>query len=195
MLVSLGCVSYITYTSFVAIINNEPDKIEDNRVYGYNQYIEDNILLPMIHYQFWNLSICLVKDEFMTIEMIFHHFAALLISLLCIYPDSYLQYYVPYFYMVETSTIFLTFMDIFKNYPVFYYIDIIVQLCFVITFFVFRILFWTYYNIKMISDVMTIEEYKSTSVILLTVPANLILTFLQYYWQIKIFKKIKKKLN
>ena len=195
MLVSLGCISYITFTSFSALINNEPNKIENNRIYGYNKYIEENILYPMIHFQFWNLSICLVKEEFRKIEMISHHFFALLISLLCIYPHSYLHYYVPYFYMVEITSIFLTFIDIYKTYPQlldkFYYTKIAVVSCFVITFFIFRILFWTYYNIKMINDIMNVVEYKSNIVVALTVPANLVMTFLQYYWQIKIFKKIK----
>jgi hypothetical protein len=38
---------------------------------------------------------------------------------------------------------------------------------------------------------MNVVEYKSNIVVALTVPANLVMTFLQYYWQIKIFKKIK----
>lgn len=196
MLVSLGCVSYITFTSFVALINNEPGKIENNRIYGYNEYIEENILYPMVNYQFWNLSICLVKKEFRKIEMIWHHFFVLLISLLCIYPHSYLHYYIPYFYMVEISNIFLTYIDIYKTYPQllnqFYYTKIAVVSCFVITFFIFRILFWTYYITKMINDFINVVEYKSNIVVALTLPGILFMTFLQYYWQIKIFKNILK---
>lgn len=199
MLVSLGCVSYITYTSFVALINNEPGKIEDNRVYGYNEYIEDYVITPMIHYQFWNLTICLIKKELMSIEMISHHFIVLSISILCTYPHSYLQYYVPYFFIVEISNIFLTFIDIFKTYPIlfqkFYYTNIIMTICFIVTFFIFRIVLWTYYNIKMMSDIMTVDEYKSILAILFTLSINIIMTFLQYYWQIKIFKKVVRFLK
>lgn len=193
-LVSLGCVSYITYTSFTALINNESSKIENDTVYGRNEYIEEYVILPMVYYQFWNLTISLLKKEFMVFEMIAHHFIAFMISLLCVYPQPYLQYYIPYFFAVEISSIFLTFIDIFKSYPnladKYYYTNLILSLCFVITFFIFRIILWTHYNVRMVIDVLTVEKYKTILVVLFTLPANIIITFLQYYWQFKICKKI-----
>lgn len=198
-LVASLLVTYVTITGTLGFFNlfDVLDTVEvfTDKFYAQSSYVENYLVYPMLCYQVWNLTMCLILAEFRTPDAIGHHIVTGCLAYFGFAP--YAQYYALfYFGVAEASSIPLNLLDIFKflphlseKYPA---VQNAVKTAFALAFFAIRIVVWPFISYELFFG--CIELFKngtahSTFVVGFFLFANLFLTFLQFYWGFLIGRK------
>lgn len=186
----LSCLNF--YISFLFMFINSDnlyyllfDK-EYNFIISYRKE-DSNIAWIMLSYQLINIYYDILNKNY---NGIIHHLSVIITAIIVL--NGYLTAFINYFYFyMEISTIFLTNKDIFKIYDIRYTIlDKINNTMFYISFFVFRNILYLFFYYKTLC-VVYLQSTKIEYTLLYSIIITLnIITFLQYYWGYKIFRKI-----
>jgi len=204
ILSSLLCVTYLSVNGIILYIGNGELIANKDYIFKENENIINHLIVPMMVYQCYNIIIMMINKDLYSINYIIHHIFVIISGLIAL--DRYLQYFIIiYFGIIEISNIFLSIIDygkyeksIIENKK----FNMIINILFAISFFITRILIFQYYNYNVIKII--IEENKIlfskyfiyTTTILL---ADIILSYLQFYWGylicIEIIKETKKIKN
>jgi hypothetical protein len=158
--------------------------------YEMNEYY---ICIIMISYQIYNIIYSYICPKYYSIASILHHVSVILIAIPPLL--GYGHYCISGFmFYIEFSTIFMTNKEVFylykkrDEYSTLYKIN---DICFNICFIIFRFILWSILYINIISSVYYIPVHFAIKYNVYSVLT--ILTFMQYYWVIKIINKLKIK--
>lgn len=212
------CLFNINNNGIVAALNSG-----DNRVYNSSDFIQDNLAIPMMFFQGWNLLLCFWCADLRDLTMIIHHLLVTILAYMGCAPYIHLEA-VFFFGVAELTNIPLTMIDIFKYLPwlrqTYPWLYDLTRTAFAILFIILRLITWPMqcWNFWMSSGVLICRHYgfeaesifasmlsykitvapHSILVVVFFVAANLMLTALQYFWGVTIFgflltKKKKEK--
>jgi len=156
----------------------------------------------MVGFQLYEISCCVFEKKLRgdNFEMIAHHFAALLLSVLGL-EYVYLHYYAPFFFgLVELSSIPLSVMDLFKDfkplqkvYPTLFELS---RSIFAVIFLVVRVGYWPVVSYLFWCD--SLDELAAGSqpkpLVYTFCVCNVVLTSLQLFWGWLVAKGLWKAL-
>jgi hypothetical protein len=155
----------------------------------------------MLVYQFWNTVISLLHKDLYSIYFILHHVFVFILGIFILWIPLF-QYIIIYFFgLNEITNVFLSLIEIkeydkrFEKYTQF---NFIINIIFILLYFIFRIVIWIYANyqfilMNIIHKEILFSKYKIIIFILIT--GNIFLTFLQFYWGFLIYNKVVKKIK
>ena len=181
---------YLICTALYLIIVHKIDV--SSYCYDCNSYlVVEKLITPMILIHTWNLINTFIINDLFTVENIIHHYIASLLPLLCI-KYSLFHNQIPYYCIIELSTIFFNLIDFLKtftkrNETCIHYCKI----CFACSFLVLRNVLLPVVSIRpAVSIYKTLQEMDMRNAKYLQLGTILsfwgILVFLQYYWCYKI---------
>ncbi len=202
-IVSQICVIYCAYHGCLGFFNLfgsiDNSKIFEDKFYERSLFVENKIVIPMLFYQLWNLFVCILHNEFRSMDSIGHHFVTSCLAYFGLYP--YAQYYALFYFGVgELTTIPLNVVDAFKNIPElsmrYPAIASAARYSFAASYFIIRILYWPVVSYELFfgcKDLLQNGTAHSNFVVGFFVFANSFLTGLQFYWGYLIIKGLQKK--
>jgi len=185
----------------------------DNRVYNSHDFVQDQLAIPMMFFQGWNLLLCFIISDLRDITMIIHHFLVTILAYMGCFPYIHLEASF-FFGVAELTNIPLTIIDVFKylpglkkNYPA---VNEAMRSIFAVLFIILRLIMWPLqcWNFWMSSGVLIAKHFQLSAMeatltqflsykitvmphsifaVMFFVIANLMLTALQFYWGITIF--------
>lgn len=155
-------------------------------------------------FQFYDLVSSLMIDSLRLSDRIGHHVIASILGFWS-YHHGILLYYALFFFGVsEVSSVFLAFVDFFKEfaelrnprqYPLLAQLNEVTRNIFACVFLTIRVCYWPYVSIKFWADALDALKHAKPHPIEITciMLANIGLTLLQFYWAFLILKQIYKK--
>lgn len=166
--------------------------IDSDKIYGRSLFYEDHIVAPMLWYQIWNTIICFILSEYRDPVMIAHHGVTAVLVYMTLHP--FLQYYGIFFFgMPEVTSVPLTLVDTFKQFPdlkeKFSGVNSASRWIFGLSFLVVRLALWSKVSLQYWIDAFAILQNgtaHSLGVNLFFMFANVFLTGLQWLWGYKI---------
>jgi hypothetical protein len=200
---STFCVIWFSIVGSIGYLNlfgytDGNDLYEAGKFYGDSQFVRLNLITPMLVYQLWNLTACVIHNEYRDLPSLGHHIVTAGLAYCGFNPFA--QYYALfYFGIAELTTIPLNFVNTFKNvpqlvqsYPTFY------QQCrtvFAVSFLLIRTIWWpivSYGLFVACVDLIRSETAHSVTVVCYFLFSNLFLTSLQFYWGYLIIVNVLK---
>lgn len=183
------------FFNFFDVMDNHEIYTTAGKFYARSIFVEENLVVPMLCYQLWNLIACILHNEYRDIAGIGHHIVTAGLAYCGFAP--YAQYYALfYFGVAEVSTIPLNVMTVFKHLPHlstrFPNVYQIARNTFVIGYFIIRIFWWPIVSYELFfgcMDLMHRNIAHSNLVVCYFLFANLFLTGLQFYWGYLIVRK------
>ena len=199
-IVSSVCVVWVAvagtlgFFNFFEVVDNL-DIYTTGKFYSRSIFVEENLVIPMLSYQLWNLVACILHNEYRDVATIGHHVVTAGLAYCGFAP--YAQYYALfYFGVAEVTTIPLNIMTIFKhvpqlsaNYPNVYTNS---RNVFVVGYFIVRIFWWPVVSYELFfgcMDLLNNNLAHSNIVVWYFLFANLFLTGLQFFWAYLIVRK------
>jgi hypothetical protein len=143
----------------------------------------------MIGYQVFSLGTSFLwSDVLGGPQMVFHHCAVIILSLLSFYPFAH--YYILFFIgMAEASTFILCCVDVFRNLEelqkAFPAVNTCLRVTFALSFFFFRWIMWIPASFFFVSDCVELirtGKQHSNWTVGIFIPGNIALTILQILW-------------
>lgn len=170
------------------------------RMYGKSERV-NKLSAVMVAYQSWNTLCCLYLPRHRTIANMVHHLITVTLGL-CLFNPTYLPFYsLFYLGVAELSNIPLSMVDIQRTWPSLVpssFVQNLANVSFALSFFVLRIVIWTYVSIFFWKDSLEILSLNISHNPFMT-KCFLIgcfpMTFLQYMWGYKILKFILKMMS
>lgn len=199
--ISFICVTYISISGIILYFKYSDLVFNKYIIFERNELIENHILIPMLVYQFWNTVISLLHKDLYSIYFILHHVFVFILGIFILWIPLF-QYIIIYFFgLNEITNVFLSLIEIkeydkrFEKYTQF---NFIINIIFILLYFIFRIVIWIYANyqfilMNIIHKEILFSKYKIIIFILIT--GNIFLTFLQFYWGFLIYNKVVKKIK
>lgn len=190
---AIGCIGI--YDVFDVIDNKN---IFVDKFYSESTFVTNYLVIPMLVYQIWNLTVTIILSDLRTPDAIGHHIVTGLLAYFGLWP--YGQYYALfYFGVAELTSIPLNLVDIFKYLPqlaeTYPTVNSFAKGSFIIGFFVIRIIIWPVVSYELFFgclDLIMNKTAHSNFVVGFFLFANTFLTFLQFYWGFLIAKKLLK---
>ena len=201
ILTSIVCVTYLSISGLILYAKHSDKIISKDYYFASNDNIINHLIIPMICYQGWNTIITFFNKDLYSILYIVHHLLVILGGIFGLI--NYFQYYtIIYFGLIEISNIFLSVIEYsrYEKYieenKVLYNLN---NLFFISSFYILRIILFQYYTINILKiliyerDIFFENKYIIQS--LCTIVMSSILSYLQFLWGYKIYKKIIKIIN
>eukprot|EP01098_Paradermamoeba_levis_P009946 TRINITY_DN4170_c0_g1_i1.p1 TRINITY_DN4170_c0_g1~~TRINITY_DN4170_c0_g1_i1.p1 ORF type:complete len:250 (+),score=50.91 TRINITY_DN4170_c0_g1_i1:128-877(+) len=190
-----GCCTWLAIVGTHAWLFDEP--LADIN-YGFSPSAH-HIAEIMFGYQLYDLLVCLWVAELRTAPMIIHHALTATLAYISLQSPFAHSYVIFFFGVSEVSNIFLTLIDLLKMFPRFAFapLEMISQAGFILSYFVFRIGFWSVISVKFwIGSFGLLESGKahSKAVVWTVLLSNIVLTVLQFYWATFILAAIRDQL-
>jgi hypothetical protein len=168
------------------------EHIDADQIYGRSLHYEEHIVAPMLWYQIWNTIFCLLLAEYRDPVMIAHHAVTALLVYMTLHP--FLQHYGIFFFGVpEVTSIPLTLVDIFKQFPdlrdKFSTLNSAARWVFGLSFLVVRLVLWSRVCLEYWIEAIAILQSGAAHSLFVNVffmGANVFLTGLQWLWGYKI---------
>jgi len=165
----------------------------------------DRLACFMFGFQLYELAACVPCRRLRggVNELVGHHVISLLLSGL-IYHRQAFQYYAPcYMGMAEISSVPLAFVDLFKHFPPlrarFPAFNAAVRNVFVLTFLIFRAVYWPYCSIGFFRNALAVLASElvvpSVGVVYTFMVCNVLMTLLQWYWTSIILVAVVRMVN
>lgn len=165
-------------------------------------FVKNNILIPMLAYQWWNFCGGLYLPEFGDFASLAHHVVTMGIAYFSISGPVW-QYYAVYFLgCSEVSTVPLTIVDIFAKFPRlcerFPTVNSVSRLLFAFLFLVSRVIYFPILDYSFWMD--NYELHQSGKVrqylpIVFFLVANIFMTGLQFFWGSKMLGFVNKTIK
>jgi len=160
----------------------------------------ERISCLMIGFQLYELVACIPCPRLRgpINELLGHHLIVLLLSFLCYYGQAFHWYAPAFMGMAEISSIPLSFVDLFKQFPALReplsVTNEAVRTVFAILFLIFRGFYWPFCSIWFWGDTLAMLASPTpavgTPVIAVFLVCNVLMTFLQWYWASLIVKAL-----
>jgi len=201
ILTSLVCVIYLSLSGILLFKDYKNLILDSNYFVDKNENVINHLITPMILYQGWNTVITLLNKDLYSLIYVIHHIFVIFAGLIGL--TNYAQYIlIVYFGLLEISNIFLSIVEYARyekyivNNKILYNIN---NLLFAISFYVVRIFLFQYYNYGLINlifskkDILFENQYIVQTIMSLI--TTLLLSFMQFFWGYKIYKKIIRTIN
>mmetsp|Transcript_15803 Transcript_15803/g.38954 ORF Transcript_15803/g.38954 Transcript_15803/m.38954 type:complete len:270 (-) Transcript_15803:165-974(-) len=177
----------------------------DDKVYGYSSGAS---FLSAFNcaFQVYDLVISISVQTLRKTDRIVHHVVALILAFWSYHYRLLLYYSIFFFGVSEVSSVFLTFVEFFKEFPPLRnpalnpnlaQFNEISRIVFACLFLSIRVVYWPYLSMQFWGDTLNAiwtgkpHFFELTCVLL----ANIGLTILQFHWGILILQQIRKKLR
>jgi hypothetical protein len=201
ILTSTVCVIYLSISGLILYMKHSDKIINKDYYFASDDNIINHLIIPMICYQGWNTIITFFNKDLYSFLYIVHHLVAILGCIIGLI--NYFQYYtIIYFGLIEISNIFLSVIEYsrYEKYieenKVLYNLN---NIFFIISFYILRIILFQIYTINiliiLIYERSIFFQNKYILQSLCTIVSFSILSYLQFLWGYKIYKKIIETIN
>lgn len=187
---------------------NRADSIKD-RVYGYQ---EGACVLSQFNcaFQVYDLISSLMYETLLkNRDRVGHHVVAMILAFWAYHDSLFLYYSIFFFGVSEISSVFLTFVDFFKDFPTLRnpkinpklaQLNELSRIMFAALFLSIRVVYWPYVSMQFWGDSIDALVTKTSGYpvfqfeIVMTMLANIGLTLLQFYWGYKVLLQVHTKI-
>ncbi|GAB5361843.1 hypothetical protein AAMO2058_000747500, partial [Amorphochlora amoebiformis] len=182
---------------------NRSFMIED-RIYDYQ---EGAVILAKLNFAFqiYDLVISMSVKTLRKPDRVAHHFITAILAFWSYHYNLCLYYSIFFFGVSEVSSVFLTFVEFFKEFPslrdeaitpMLFQFNEISRMMFAGLFLSIRVVYWPYVSMQFWGDALDAltEGRPYPFELVCTLMANIGLTILQFYWGVIILKQIRRKL-
>eukprot|EP00468_Gymnochlora_sp_CCMP2014_P006596 CAMPEP_0167756790 /NCGR_PEP_ID=MMETSP0110_2-20121227/9576_1 /TAXON_ID=629695 /ORGANISM="Gymnochlora sp., Strain CCMP2014" /LENGTH=240 /DNA_ID=CAMNT_0007642929 /DNA_START=188 /DNA_END=910 /DNA_ORIENTATION=- len=183
---------------------NRASEIKD-RVYGY-QYGACLLAEFNCAFQGYDLAVSIVVKTLRKADRLAHHTITTILAFWCYHYHLLLYYGIFFFGVSEVSSMFLAFVEFFKEFPklrdlslnpCLHQFNELTRMIFAGLFLSFRVVYWPYVSMQFWADSIDTLGGENPALIvelIFTLMANIGLTLLQFFWGTLILKQIHKKL-